>query len=69
MGLVAVIQPDAMQKVCLLSINAWAIDGFTKVSWRDEPVAQLWPQVLALLAIGVVLFAVAPKIAQRWECA
>jgi ABC-2 type transport system permease protein len=57
----------AMQKAGLLTINAWAIDGFTKVFWRDEPVSHLWPQVSVLLGIGVVLFAIARKIAQRWE--
>ncbi|HYA62576.1 MAG TPA: ABC transporter permease [Candidatus Sulfotelmatobacter sp.] len=61
------LMPDSMQKAGLLTINAWAIDGFTKVFWRDEPVSHLWPQVLVLLAIGVVLFAIARKIAQRWE--
>ena len=28
-----------MQKAGLLTINAWAIDGFTKVFWRDLPCA------------------------------
>ena len=50
------LMPEAMQKAGLLTINAWAIDGFTKVFWRDEPVSHLWPQVLVLLAVGVVLF-------------
>ena len=40
------LMPEAMQKAGLLTINAWAIDGFTKVFWRDEPVLHLWPQVL-----------------------
>ncbi len=61
------LMPEAMQKAGLLTINAWAIDGFTKVFWRDEPISHLWPQVSVLLAIGVVLFAIARKIAQRWE--
>jgi ABC-2 type transport system permease protein len=61
------LMPEAMQKAGLLTINAWAIDGFTKVFWRDEPVSHLWPQVLVLLAIGVVLFAIARKFARRWE--
>lgn len=61
------LMPAAMQKAGLLTINAWAIDGFTKVFWRDEPVSHLWPQVLVLLTIGVVLFAIARKIAERWE--
>ncbi|MGA7445899.1 MAG: ABC transporter permease [Terriglobales bacterium] len=58
---------EAMQKAGLLTINAWAIDGFTKVFWRDEPVSHLWPQVLVLLAIGVVLSAIARRLARRWE--
>src|SRR5208283_1112539 len=61
------LMPQAMQKAGLLTINAWAIDGFTKVFWRDEPVSHLWPQVLVLLAIGVVLSAIARRLAWRWE--
>jgi ABC-2 type transport system permease protein len=61
------LMPHAMQQAGLLTINAWAIDGFTKVFWRDEPVSHLWPQVLVLLAVGVVLFAAARRLARRWE--
>ncbi len=61
------LMPEAMQKAGLLTINAWAIDGFTKVFWRDEPVSHLWPQVLVLLAVGVVLCAIARRLARRWE--
>ncbi len=63
------LMPAGMQKAGLLTINAWAIDGFTKVFWRDEPVSHLWPQVSVLLATGIVLFAIARKIARRWEYA
>lgn len=61
------LMPEAMQKAGLLTINAWAIDGFTKVFWRDLPVADLWPQVGVLVGIGVALFAIARRIARRWE--
>ena len=63
------LMPESMQKAGLLTINAWAIDGFTKVFWRDLPVTALWPQVAVLLGIGVVLFVVARRIARRWEYA
>jgi ABC-2 type transport system permease protein len=63
------LMPEKMQKAGLLTINAWAIDGFTKVFWRDEPVSHLWPQVLVLLGIGIVLFAIARRVARRWEFA
>lgn len=63
------LMPGAMQKAGLLTINAWAIDGFTKIFWRDEPVSHLWPQVLVLVGIAVVLFAIARRVARRWEFA
>jgi ABC-2 type transport system permease protein len=63
------LMPEAVQKAGLVTINAWAIDGFTKVFWRDEPVSHLWPQVLVLLVVGVVLFAIARTLARRWEYA
>ena len=63
------LMPEAMQKAGLWTINAWAIDGFTKVFWRDLPVRELWPQVGVLLAVGIVLFVVARRIARRWEFA
>jgi ABC-2 type transport system permease protein len=63
------LMPPAMQKAGLFTINAWAIDGFTKVFWRDLPVRALWPQVSVLLAVGLVLFLAARRIARRWEFA
>jgi ABC-2 type transport system permease protein len=61
--------PESMQKAGLFTINAWAIDGFTKVFWYEEPVSHLWPQVAVLLAIGVGLFLIARRVARRWEFA
>ena len=63
------LMPAAMQKAGLFTINAWAIDGFTKVFWRDLPVSALFPQVAVLLGIGTTLFLIARRIARRWEFA
>jgi len=63
------LMPPAMQRAGLFTINAWAIDGFTKVFWRDLPITALWPQVAVLLSIGAVLFFIARRIARRWEFA
>jgi ABC-2 type transport system permease protein len=60
---------ETVQKAGLVTINAWAIDGFMKVFWRDEPVTHLWPQVLVLLAASVLLFAGARRLARRWDVA
>ncbi len=63
------LMPEGMQKAGLFTINAWAIDGFTKIFWRDESILHLWPEVLVLLGIAMIFFAVARRIARRWEFA
>jgi ABC-2 type transport system permease protein len=63
------LMPESMQKAGLFTINAWAIDGFTKVFWRDLPVSALWQQVSVLLAVAIGLFLIARRIARRWEYA
>ncbi len=61
------LMPETMKKVGLLTFNAWAIDGYTMVFWRDEPVSHLAPQVAVLLASGMLLFLIARHFARRWE--
>jgi len=63
------LMPEAMQKAGFFTINAWAIDGFTKVFWRDRPVTELWPQVLVLAGIAIALFVIARRVARKWEYA
>jgi len=63
------LMPEAMQKAGFFTINAWAIDGFTKVFWRDRPVTELWPQVLVLAGIAIALFVIARRVARKWEFA
>lgn len=64
-----VLMSDALKRAGLWTINAWAIDGFTKVFWYDQPVSALWPQVTVLLAAAIALFAIARRLARRWEYA
>ncbi len=60
---------ESIQKLGLVTLNAWAIDGFLKVFWREEPLWRLWPQVAVLLAAAAALFAVARRLARRWDVA
>jgi ABC-2 type transport system permease protein len=63
------LMPDLMRKVGLFTFNSWAIDGYTKVFWRDEPVTHLGPQVAILIGSGLVLFVLARFFARRWDSA
>ena len=60
---------ESVQKIGLVTLNAWAIDGFMKVFWRDAPLPALAPQVGFLLVAALVLFSIARRLARRWEVA
>ena len=60
---------EGVQKFGLITLNAWAIDGFMKVFWRDAPLTALAPQVAFLVGAAVVLFTLARRLARRWEVA
>jgi linearmycin/streptolysin S transport system permease protein len=61
------LMSEGMQRVGLITFNAWALDGYLKVFWRDAAIWQLWPQVAVLLGLAVVFLSVARLFARRWE--
>src|SRR5215471_12167275 len=63
------LMSETMQKLGLLTFNAWALDGFLKVFWHEVPIWQLWPQVVVLTLLAIVFLAIARTFARRWETA
>jgi ABC-2 type transport system permease protein len=61
------LMSEGMQTVGLLTFNAWALDGYLKVFWRDAPLWQLWPQVTVLVALTAAFLGTARLLARRWE--
>ena len=61
------LMPALMQKLGPLTFNAWTIDGYTKVFWRDEAETHLFPRVATLVGGGLALFLLARHFAKRWE--
>jgi ABC-2 type transport system permease protein len=61
------LMSEGMQKVGLFTFNAWALDGYIKVFWRDAPLTALWPQLAVLAALTAVFLTVARMLARRWE--
>jgi ABC-2 type transport system permease protein len=39
------IMPEMMRKIGKITFKSWAIEGYSKVFWRDQPVSQLLPQL------------------------
>jgi ABC-2 type transport system permease protein len=63
------LMSETMQKLGLLTFNAWALDGYLKVFWRNAAIWQLWPQVLVLTVLATVFMTLARTFARRWEAA
>lgn len=61
------LMSPTMQKIGLVTFNAWALDGYLKVFWREAPLTALWPQLLVLAALTVVFLIGARIFARRWE--
>jgi ABC-2 type transport system permease protein len=63
------LMSDTMQRFGLITFNAWALDGYLKVFWRDAALWQLWPQLAVLATLTVVFLGIARLLARRWESA
>jgi ABC-type Na+ efflux pump permease subunit len=49
------IMPSILQKIALLSVNYWGIQGFYDIFWRMLPLSAILPKILILMGIGVVM--------------
>jgi ABC-type Na+ efflux pump permease subunit len=49
------IMPSILQKIALLSINYWGIQGFYDVFWRTLPLEAILPKILILMSIGIIM--------------
>jgi ABC-2 type transport system permease protein len=63
------LMSETMQKMGLMTFNAWALDGYLKVFWRNAAVWELWPQVLVLSVLGAAFLGIARLLGRRWELA
>lgn len=61
------LMSETLQKFSLVGFNAWALDGYLKVFWREQPLSALVPQVGALLGFTVLFLVLARQLARRWE--
>jgi ABC-type multidrug transport system permease subunit len=49
------IMPSILQKIALLSVNYWGIQGFYDVFWRTLPLKAIFPKILILISIGIIM--------------
>lgn len=61
------IMSERLQQFGLWTFNAWALDGYNKVFWRELPASELAPQLLVLMISGMAFLVAARFLAYRWE--
>jgi ABC-2 type transport system permease protein len=61
------LMSDSLQQFGRWTFNAWALDGYNKVFWREASLASLWPELAVLTACGFVFLIAARVLAVRWE--
>jgi ABC-2 type transport system permease protein len=68
------VMPSFLDTTAKFTFNGWALDGYLKVFWYDDPnatllqsLADLLPQLGALAASTVVFLLIARLLARRWE--
>jgi linearmycin/streptolysin S transport system permease protein len=63
------LMSETMQRVGLVTFNAWALDGYLKIFWRQAALIDLWPQLLVLTALTAVFLGAARLFARKWDIA
>lgn len=63
------LMSETMQSYGRATFNAWAIDGYTKLFWRDLPTAEVWPEVAVMTGAAASMLIAARVLATRWESA
>lgn len=61
------VMNESLRDAGLWTFNAWALDGYDKVFWRDLPAGDLWPQMAVLMGCGAIFLITARGLAVRWE--
>ncbi len=55
------IMPAIMQKIAVVSVNYWGIQGFYDIFWRHLPISDVMIRVAVLLGIGVFMMGISIK--------
>jgi ABC-2 type transport system permease protein len=59
------IMPSILQKIALLSVNYWGIQGFYDLFWRGLPLRAILPKILILTSIGIIMTSASIQIFKK----
>ena len=59
------VMPAIMQKIAVISINYWGIQGFYDIFWRNLPLIEILPKMGILVGIGLVMTIISVKMFKK----
>jgi ABC-type Na+ efflux pump permease subunit len=59
------IMPEFMQKIAVISVNYWGIQGFYDIFWRNLPLVDILPKMGILIGIGFAMTLVSIKMFKK----
>ncbi len=59
------VMPEIMQKIAIVSVNYWGIQGFFDIFWRNLPLKDILPKIGVLLGIGLVMTLISMRLFKK----
>lgn len=59
------IMPSIMQKIAVISLNYWGIQGYFDIFWRQLPFIEIAPKIAILFAIGLTMIAISVPLFKK----
>ena len=59
------IMPSILQKIAIVSVNYWGIQGFYDLFWRSLPLGDIFPKIVILFSIGAFMTFVSIRLFKK----
>lgn len=59
------VMPAIMQKIAVVSINYWGIQGFYDIFWRSLPLIEILPKMAILVVIGLIMTLISVRLFKK----
>jgi len=59
------VMPAFMQKIAVISVNYWGIQGFYDIFWRHLPLPDIAPKIFVLVSIGLIMTLISIRLFRK----
>ncbi len=59
------VMPPIMQKIAVVSVNYWGIQGFYDIFWRNLSIIDMLPKIAVLVGIGLIMTLISVQLFKK----